>query len=181
MYEFFTNKAKWLEDSEGCWISFRVNGRSMAAKGCEAAEGKEVRVTLAEAKKSRSLDANAYLWVLIGKLSKATGTPKETVYRQLIRDVGDSYEIFPVKDEAVERMKRIWESRGLGWQTANLGESKLRGYTNLVMYYGSSVYDTGQMRTLLHSAIAECEALNIPTVTPEEEKKLIENWRDSID
>lgn len=42
-----------------------------------------------KAKKKRSLDANAYLWVLVGKIAAAVGIPTDEVYRNAIRDAGE--------------------------------------------------------------------------------------------
>ena len=50
-----------------------------------------------EHRKKRSLDANAYAWVLINKIADALRiTPKE-IYRQAIQNIGGNYEILPVK------------------------------------------------------------------------------------
>lgn len=79
-----------------------------------------------EHKEKRSLDSNAYCWVLLGKLQNELHIPKEDIYRDLIKNIG-SYEIVPVKDEAVERFKEAWSSRGLGWITDTM-KSKLERF-----------------------------------------------------
>lgn len=69
-----------------------------------------------EVKKKRSLDSNAYAWVLLGKLQDKLHIPKEEVYKNLIKEIG-SYEVIPVKNEAVERFCECWSRNGLGWVT----------------------------------------------------------------
>ena len=129
--------------------------------------------------KRRSLDANAYAWQLLGKLAAALSTQDVTyspehVYRELIRDVGDNYEIMPVRDDALERWVQIWTSRGLGWVCEVMGPSKIKGYTNTRCFYGSSVYDTAQMSRLISIIVEECKAVGVETMTPEELGKLME-------
>ena len=97
-----------------------------------------------EYKEKRSLDANAYAWVLLGKLQDRLHIPKEDIYRDLIRNIG-SYEVVPIKNEALEKFKQAWSKNGLGWIT-DTTRSKLEGYTNVIAYYGSSIYDTKEMK-----------------------------------
>ena len=59
-----------------------------------------------EYRQKRSLDSNAYAWVLIGKIQDKLNIPKEEIYRDLIRNIG-SYEIIPVKNEAVEKFRQF--------------------------------------------------------------------------
>lgn len=77
-------------------------------------------------KKKRSLDSNAYAWVLLGKLQDKLHIPKEEIYQDLIKNIG-SYEIVPVKNEAVERFRQAWSKNGLGWITETM-KSKLERF-----------------------------------------------------
>ena len=136
-------------------------------------------VEIKQYRKRRSLDANAYAWQLLGKLAAALSTQDVTyspehVYRELIRDVGDNYEIMPVRDDALERWVQIWTSRGLGWVCEVMGPSKIKGYTNTRCFYGSSVYDTAQMSRLISIIVEECKAVGVETMTPEELGRLLE-------
>ena len=129
-----------------------------------------------EHRKKRSLDANAYAWVLINKIADALRiTPKE-IYRQAIQNVGGNYEIIPVKEEAADHFKQIWEAQGLGWPCVDMGKSKIQGYRNLRAYYGSSTYDTRQMSQLIDSLVQDCKALDIETLTPDKLALLMEGW-----
>lgn len=123
----------------------------------------------------RSLDANAYAWVLLGKLQEALEVPKEIIYKDLIRYVGD-YEVIPIKNEAVEKFKNAWSRNGLGWVTETT-KSKLEGFTNVIAYYGSSSYDTKQMARLIDLIIQECKQQNIEVMTEEEVNSLLESWK----
>ena len=117
------------------------------------------------------------MWVLVGKLSGKLGLPPEEIYRAAIRDVGDNYEVMPVRNDALERWKAIWQSNGLGWLCEEIGPSKLSGYTNVRNFYGSSAYDKAQMSRLIDNIVQDCKAQCIETLTPAELARLTEEWR----
>ena len=129
-----------------------------------------------EHRKKRSLDANAYAWVLMGKLADAMRITPEEVYRQAIQNVGGNYEIIPIKEEAAAHFRRIWEAKGLGWPCVDMGRSKISGYRNLRAYYGSSTYDTRQMSQLIDNLVQDCKALDIETLSEEKLSLLVEGW-----
>ena len=54
-------------------------------------------LTIKEHRKKRSLDANAYAWVLIGKLADEMRIPPNEIYIEAIRSIGGNYEIIPIK------------------------------------------------------------------------------------
>ena len=128
-----------------------------------------------EHKQKRSLDANAYLWVLISKLQSVLNIPKEIIYKDLIKDIG-VYEVIPIKNIAVNKFCEAWHKNGLGWITETT-KSKLDGYTNVLAYYGSSEYDSKEMARLIDSTIEECRNLDIETKSDEEIKSLVESWK----
>ena len=127
-----------------------------------------------EYKEKRSLDANAYAWVLLEKLQDRLHIPKEDIYRDLIRNIG-SYEVVPIKNEALSKFKQAWSKNGLGWIT-DTTKSKLEGYTNVIAYYGSSIYNTKEMSGFIELIIQECEQLHIETRSKEEIDSLLESW-----
>lgn len=127
-----------------------------------------------EHRQKRSLDANAYSWVLINKIADALRlTPKE-VYQQAIQDIAGNHEIIPIKTEAADKFKQVWESQGLGWPCVDIGRSKIDGYRNMKAYYGSSTYDTRQMSLLIDHLIQDCKALDIETLPPDKLALLLE-------
>lgn len=88
-----------------------------------------------------------YAWVLLGELQEVLNIPKEDIYKDLIKNIG-SYEVIPIKNEAVEKFRNAWSKNGLGWITETT-KSKLEGFTNVLAYYGSSVYDSKEMSRLI--------------------------------
>ena len=137
-------------------------------------QDKTKKYEIKEYKAKRSLDANAYAWVLLGKLQDKLHIPKEKIYKDLIRNIG-SYEVIPIKNEAVEKFRQAWTKKGLGWITETT-KSKLDGYTNVLAYYGSSIYDTKEMTRFIELIIQECEQLDIETKSKAEIDSLLKEW-----
>lgn len=128
-----------------------------------------------EQHKKRSLDANAYFWVLADKLAEATRIPKEDIYREAIRGIGGNSDTVCVKATAADKLCEIWRARGLGW-LADQFPSKLEGCINVTLYSGSSTYDTRQMARLIDNIVQDCQAVGIETMPPEKLQSLLESW-----
>lgn len=151
-------------------------GKILNYIGKKLAGNKEAILKVDEYHPKRSLDANAYLWVLCGKIAELVGSTKEEVYQKCVNEAGQ-YEIVPIKREDIKKYKRMWESQGIGYMTEVLGECKrTKGYMNVIRYYGSSTYDSKQMATLIDNVMQECKSLGIDTMPPEELKSLCEAW-----
>ena len=127
-----------------------------------------------EYKEKRSLDSNAYCWALLGKLQDKLHIPKEDIYRALIREIG-SYVIVPIKNEAVGKFRHAWSKNGLGWITETM-KSKLKGFTNVVAYYGSSEYNSSEMSKLIDLVIQECQQQGIETKSQKEIESMLKEW-----
>lgn len=132
-------------------------------------------IEIKKARKRRSRDANAYFWKLVDELATVTGESKAEIYKRYIKNIGGVSEFYCGKEEAVRRLCDNWNSNGLGWQTETF-PSKIEGCLNVILYYGSSTYDTAQMSRLIDMCVQDCEALNIPTKTPDEIARLVSLW-----
>lgn len=135
----------------------------------------EGEYSLTRTKKKRSLDANAYCFVLCDKIAAVTGITKTEVYRAAIREIGGNSDVVRAKTDAADAVCAAWEGRGLGWQTDVL-PSTAPGYVNIILYYGSSTYDTGQMSRLIDNLVQDAKALGIETLSPEKLEGMMEAW-----
>ena len=136
----------------------------------------EYELVIEKPKQERSNDANRYFWVLVGKLSEKIGVSPEEIYRTFIKDIGGNYEVIPIRDDAVETWIKNWRAKGIGWQCDIIGESKLRGYTNVICYYGSSTYTASQMQRLINLCVESCKEQGIETMTPEQLENMLNMW-----
>jgi hypothetical protein len=163
---------------DGSWnLTVTVNGDCRAI--WEKYKEKDVDVDVKQYREKRSLTANAFCWALCSDIAKALRPPipKEEVYRKAIRDVGE-YEPFPVKEAAVERFQSRWAGKGVGWFADVIDDSKIPGYKLVFAYYGSSVYDTEEMSTLIDYLVDDAEQMGIPIPLGKEEmERLKADWR----
>lgn len=144
------------------------------------ADDKEYTLEIKEKKKKRSLDANALAWAEMSEIAAKTGVEKTEVYRSYIKEIGGNSEILCIQDKAVEKFRESWESHGIGWLTETM-PSKLEGCTNVIVYYGSSTYDTEQMCRLIQLIEADCKELGIPTYDDMKLQQIIEQWGGDAD
>jgi hypothetical protein len=142
------------------------------------ASGKALDIEIKQHRKTRSLDANAMLWVMCQKIAEKIGGTKEDIYRNAIRQVGQ-FEIVPIADEAIDRWIECWNGKGIGWFAEIIPGSKIPGYTRVISYYGSSVYDTREMSVLLDNIITDAKEAGIDTMSEKERRSLLEQWKNS--
>ena len=172
------DEAKWMAEADAAWLMLRVNLREATAFCGSMKPGTAYAAELKEHRGKRSLDANIYAWLLLGKLAVKLGLPKEAVYREMIRDVGDNFEVLPIRNDAVEKWIKNWQSKGIGWVCDVDGASRLDGYTRVISYYGSSTYDSRQMSALINLIVQECQEQGIETMTPAELALLMDNGKE---
>ena len=127
--------------------------------------------------KKRSLDANAYCWVLCDKIAKELSkdgiTTKEEIYKDAILQVG-TFEPFIVQEKTFENFKRIWEKQGLGFLIQEV--SRKDKCVKVNCYYGSSTYDSKEMSLLIEILVQLAKSLNIETKSKAEIDSLLKEW-----
>ena len=137
-------------------------------------QDKDKQFEIQEHKIKRSLNANSYCWVLIGKIAEVVGNTKEEVYRDYIKNKG-IYQVITMNDKAVPTFIKIWKDKGLGW-LCETSETNVQGLTDVIAYYGSSSYNTKQMANFIDYIVQEAKELEIETLPPSELKSLKESW-----
>ena len=141
---------------------------------------KPIEVIIRNKRKKRSLDANAFCWVLCDEIAKKINSTKEDVYRQHVHDVG-VFDFVDIPTKAVPQFTKSWHAKGDGWITDVYNNCTIKGCTKIACYYGSSTYDSKQMARLIDSLVEEAEALGIPTKTKPELMEMYADWADAYD
>ena len=155
-------------------VTFQLN--EQARDMVDELKGEEkLSLKIKKFSKKRSLDANAYCWVLISKLAEKLNIPKEDIYRNAIKEIGGNSDTVCVQEKAVNSLCDAWQKNGIGWQTDTF-PSKIAGCTNVILYYGSSTYDSVQMCRLINSIVEDCKTLGIETKSKEELDSLLRQW-----
>lgn len=128
-------------------------------------------ISMKKHREKRSLDANAYCWVLLQKMAEILKTDKWSLYLQMLKEYGQFTHVV-VKEQAVEAMKRQWR------ECEVLGPIKVGGMTGIQLqcYFGSSTYDTKQMSDFIDGIVREAQELGIDTRTPDEIEHMKAVW-----
>lgn len=135
----------------------------------------KLTIKVSKFRKNRSLDANAYMWVLCDKLADKLGITKEEVYRSHIKDIG-VFRAVEIDEKAADTLIHSWGLHGIGWVAERLDHSQHEGFTIIALYYGSSTYNTRQMSRLINGIVDDCKEQGIETLTPDELQQLKEAW-----
>jgi len=159
-------------------ITFEINEQSainaiQEIKDCEKLDIKAVKF-----RKKRSLDANAYLWVLCTKIADAISTPeavisKDEVYEEMLQKYGYLYQdeegYIPVTVKAGVDMSKI---------TGHWKFYKSNGkFDSYLMIKGSSEYDSAEMARFIDAVVYEAKELKIETATPAELERMKATWQ----
>ena len=128
---------------------------------------KPVEIIIKRYREKRSLDANAYLWALIGKIGDALRESKEEIYFDMLKRYGQGGAV-SVEQKYAEDFKRSYKYNDF------LGSSTLNGKTfqHFRFWVGSSEYNTEEMSILIDGVVREAKDLGIETMSPEELKSL---------
>lgn len=166
---FNTNKVK---------VTFELEENAEnALKSIEKMQNDKISIKFEKYAKNRSLDANAYCWVICDLIAKSIGNgmTKETVYKDAIANVG-TFESMIISEKAYENFKRIWQNQGLGFVIREV--SRKDKCVKFQAYYGSSTYNTKEMSILIDFLVNECNNLEIETKSKEEIESLLKEWEE---
>lgn len=122
-----------------------------------------------EHKEKRSLNANNYAWLLIGKIADAMRLSKEEVYLKMLKDYGQSEVISVLANIDVSGYFKYYEK---------FGESELKGkkFIHYKIFKGTSEYNTQEMSIFIDGVVQEAVSLHIEVKTPNELERLKRLW-----
>ncbi len=169
MISLQTDSITYGADMGGEFIAVHTNRAKDILPQIE--QGKRYTVEIKEYRPKRSLDSNAYCFVLCDKIAERMGIAKAEVYRKAIKEIGGNSDTVCVMEKAADALCNGWEHNGLGWVTERF-PSKIDGCVNVTLYYGSSTYDSATMSRLIDSLIEDAKELGIETMTPQELARL---------
>lgn len=135
---------------------------------------KQDRLTIKAVKfrQKRSLDANAYAWVLMSRIADVIGSSKEEIYEEMLQQYGPCYEdengfitMTVKKTVDMSKIEGHWKRCG--------GNDRFNSY---LMIKGSSEYDTAEMSHFIDRIVEEAQELGIETKTPDEIARMKQEW-----
>lgn len=135
----------------------------------EKYRGKELEIKISQYFRRRSLNANAYYWVLCNQLAGARGMTNTEMHNFLLAEYGkfDGLEIAMRPD--------------IDWMKLNdihLRPTKRKegSYDVYQVIKGSHEYDTEEMSKLIDGVIREANGEGIETITPQEKEWMMQKY-----
>ena len=173
-------KAAIAVDGSGTWMKLLVHPADSQKARKAVLESKECVYTaeLKEHREKRSLDANAYLWVMLDKLAEAVGSTKDELYLRYVKDHGVFKDFVLTEDEA-KTFCVAWSKLGLGWKTEQVDYAEDGERVVIRAYYGTSSYNVRQMSRVLDSVIEDARSVGIEVMSERELSLLKEDWHRS--
>lgn len=128
-------------------------------------------VEIKEHKEKRSLNANAYSWVLQDKIAKALNRRIDDIHSEMVLQYG-VIEVLSIQKVAFESAKRLFDYFQI------LGESNTNGkdFIHVKAGIGTHLYNTSEMAKFIDGVVAEAKELGIETKTPDEITQLKSLW-----
>lgn len=161
-------------------ITLEVDGD---AADIEKLKDKKLSVELKQYREKRSLDANAYYWVLVGKLADVLGQSSAWVHNHMLRKYGqimviDYQGVYTVLLDTDEAQKAIDEAETYHLKPTSQVKPGKGGkmYRTYMMLRGSSDYDSKEMSTLINGLVEECKVVGIETLPPAELERMIKAY-----
>lgn len=132
-------------------------------------QDKDKLFDIKEHKEKRSLNANNYAWLLIGKIADAMRLSKEEIYLRMLKDYGQSEVVSILSSVNIDGYFKYYEK---------FGESSLNGkkFSHYKIYKGTSEYNTHEMSIFIDGVCQEAIALHIEVITPNEIERLKRLW-----
>ena len=141
--------------------------KELIPKMLQLDETKEYEVK--EYKHKRSLNANAYYWVLVNKIADALNQSKEFVHMCMLKQYGQRYVVCVPYDTPIESLVKYYEQDGVRKQ----GDRLFKTYN---VYLPSSEMNTYEMSKLIDGTVEEAQSMGIETMTPDELAHLKAMW-----
>lgn len=137
-------------------------------------------------RRKRSLDANAYHWVLVGKLAKVLGLSNAEVHNMALRGYGQPeiyedkgvYMTIPDTDAARRKVDNAMDYHLAPTSQVREGNDGVM-YRTYKLLRGSHTYNTEEMARLIDGMITLCKEAGIPDAeiaTPDEKRLLKERY-----
>ena len=121
-------------------------------------------------RQKRSLNANAYAWVLINEMANRLRTSKDEVYQEMLKRYGQSKVISVLSEIDISRFVKYYEEIGKGHVEG-------KEVTHYRCFIGSSEYDSREMAILIDGIVSEAQELGIDTLPTTAVERMKALWQ----
>lgn len=163
---FDYKERKWL-------VTFEVD---VTPSIYDETKDKPLSIDVKPYRQKRSLNANAYFHLLVGRIAGVRNVSHTEVHNWMIRDYGQidtDMNVLIMRDDIPwDRLDTIHLKPTSG--TRVLDDGKL--YRVYYVMRGSHTYDTKEMSILIDGVVNEAKELGIETLTPDELERMKAAW-----
>jgi hypothetical protein len=142
----------------------------------------KLSITAKKHRKKRSLDANAYFHVLVGKIADKFTISKARCKNILIGRYGQQEfleEGQPVVLKTNISVEKMLEQEFLHCSPCGCKQENGIEVIFYKVFRGSHTYDTKEMSILIEGTVQEAKDLGIETIPPAELERMVSKWRSS--
>ena len=141
----------------------------------QALEGEELLITLKKYHEKRSLNSNAYLWVLMTKIANHPdiNSSKDEIYEDMLRKYGVPYQ--DEKGYITITVKNYVDMSRIGGHWLKCAEHD--DFISYLQIKGTSEYDRAEMARFTDCVVSEAKELGIETLPPEELERMLDEWQ----
>ena len=152
-------------------LTLELNERNNATKMFDKLnQCEKLAINIDKYRDKRSLDSNAYCWVLINKIADAVGASKDEIYLAMLKKYGQTF-VCKIPNKYIDQFKRsekYWEEH------ESLDAEEKAQYFRV--WVGSSRYNTEEMSIFINGIVSEAEELEIETKTPNQIAEMMSLW-----
>ena len=141
-------------------------------------EDKEITLEAKISRNKRSLNANAYFHVLVGKIAEKLTISKAKAKNILLGKYGqrEMVDDGPLIISILENVD-MYEREDIHCIPVGHGVVNGRDFTHWALVRPSHEYDTKEMAALIDGTIADAKELDIETITPAELERMKAAWQ----
>lgn len=174
----FTAKIKDIGRTlDGNFTLTLESSRMDATEATDLCKFDNLDVEIKKHREKRSLDANAYAWVIMSKIAHVIGSSKEEVYEEMLHRYGVLYEdsdgYIAVTVKSSVDMKKVDGH----WQLIR-DNGNFKAYA---MIKGSSQYNTKEMSCFIDGIVSDAKELWIETLPPEELERMMSAYEKNVE
>ena len=172
------DSARWMQDSGGVWLCLRVTAPAAAKEFCGTIQPKLYDADLKVHREKRSLDANAYFHVLVGKIAEAMGIGFEETKTNLVVEYG----AFERDEDGVKFGAMISASADITkiYRYVKLFDTREvdgKIFNCYLIFKHTHLLDSKEMGRLIDGAVQEAKQLDIETLPPDKLDAMKLDWR----
>ncbi len=152
-------------------LTLELNERNNATKMYDKLnQCEKLAINIDKWRDKRSTEANAYAWVLVGKIADCVGASKDEIYLAMLKKYGQTF-VCKIPNNHVDRFKRsekYWEEH------ESLDAEEKAQYFRV--WVGSSNYNTEEMSIFINGIVDEAKELDIDVRTPDQIAEMMSLW-----